>query len=325
FGKENYSRNRIKYLIIKTMHKKIIRKYYKFILTKKSVDARLDNYLIEKLPKMYTKTIIQKIIRLGNVYINNSQMKNKNHFLKSKDIIEIFNLYLNQEEAILKGEKLNLSILYEDEYLLIINKPFNLVVHPGVSNQEGTLLNGIKYLLENKSETIRKKPYLANRIDKETSGLIMVATDEQIVQNLSKQFSLNWIKKKYLAVVNGIIKEDQINQISINKGKVCFSTFQVIERLRYLTVLKCSISSGRTHQIRVHLKELGYTIFNDNKYPIDKDNISYKKIIQKIRQDAKFLALHAKSLEIIHPIFRKKMKFTSIIPFEIYLLIKLML
>ncbi|MGX7589995.1 RluA family pseudouridine synthase [Candidatus Karelsulcia muelleri] len=324
------------------MHKRIIRKYYKFIFKNKNVSARLDNYLIDKLPKMYTRNIIQKIIRLGNVYINKKQIKKKKHFLKSKDRIEIFTLYLNKKEAILKCESLNISILYEDEYLLIINKPFNLVVHPGTRNQEGTLLNGIKYLLEKQAETriqfIKKTPYIANRIDKETSGLIMVATDEQIVQNLSKQFASNWINKKYIAVVNGIIKEDKINKISkivisIKKGKsikkVCFSTFQVIERLRDLTVLKCRISSGRTHQIRVHLKELGYTIFNEKKYSIDK--ISYdkiasdkKKIISSIIQYSKFLALHSKSLELIHPIFLKYLKFTSIIPFEIYMLIKIL-
>ncbi|WDE42209.1 RluA family pseudouridine synthase [Candidatus Karelsulcia muelleri] len=322
------------------MHKRIIRKYYKFIFKKQDVAARLDNYLIDKLPKRYTRNIIQKIIILGNVYINKKQIKNKKHLLKSKDRIEIFTLYLNKKEAILKCERLNLSILYEDEYLLIINKQFNLVVHPGTRNQEGTLLNGIKYLLENKAETRiqLKKPYIANRIDKETSGLIMVATDEKIVQNLSKQFSLNWIKKKYIAVVNGIIKEEQINKISKivisrkkgkSRKKVCFSTFKVIERLRDLTVLKCIISSGRTHQIRVHLKELGYTIFNEKKYSIDKiyyEKIaSYKKkIISRIIQDSKFLALHAKSLELIHPIFLKYLQFTSIIPFEIYMLIKIM-
>ncbi|MGX7590448.1 RluA family pseudouridine synthase [Candidatus Karelsulcia muelleri] len=312
------------------MHKQIIRKYYKFLLKTKDVAASLENYLIDKLPKMYTITIIHQIIRLGNVYINKKQIKNKKHLLKSKDIIEIFTLYLKKEEAILKGEKLNISILYEDEYLLIINKKFNLVVHPGNRNQEGTLLNGIKYLLENKSETRiqLKKPYIANRIDKETSGLIIVANDEKIVQNLSKQFSLNWIKKKYIAVVNGIIKEDKINKISKlvrsrKKGKVCFSTFKVIERLRDITVLKCRIYSGRTHQIRVHLKELGYTIFNEKKYSIDKIASSKNKRINNLIQSSKFLALHAKSLEIIHPIFRTNLKFTSIIPFEIYILIKL--
>ncbi|MGX7592982.1 RluA family pseudouridine synthase [Candidatus Karelsulcia muelleri] len=314
------------------MYKRIIRKYYKFIFKKKDVYARLDNYLIDKLPKMYTITIIHKIIRLGNVYLNKKQIKNKKHLLKSKDRIEIFTLYLKKKEAILKCERLNLRILYEDEYFLIINKQFNLVVHPGTRNQEGTLLNGIKYWLEKQAEPRiqLKKPYIANRIDKETSGLIMVATEYKIVQNLSKQFALNSINKKYIAVVNGIIKEEKINKISKivssrkkgkSRKKVCFSTFQVLERFRYLTVVKCRIYSGRNHQIRVHLKELGYPICNDKKYSIDK--ISACKIT-RIIQASKFIALHANSLELIHPIFRTKLKVTSIIPFEIYMLINIM-
>ncbi|MGX7592708.1 RluA family pseudouridine synthase [Candidatus Karelsulcia muelleri] len=320
------SRNLIPYLLIQTMPKTIIRKYYKFIFTPPYVDARLDNYLIYKLQTRYTRTIIHKLIIIGNVYINKQQIKTKQHVLKSKDIIEIFTLYINQDEAILKGEQcINLRLIYEDEYLLIINKQFNLVVHPGVSHQEGTLLNGLKYWFETKYETIRttKKPYLANRIDKETSGLIMVATDGTICQNLSQQFALNWIQKKYIAVVYGRIKEDQITHISLNKGKVCWSKFKVIERLRDLTVLKCSLYSGRTHQIRVHLKELGYPIFNDNKYSIY--NIYSDTRSNKRRPETNFIALHAKSLAIIHPIFRTNIKFTAIIPFEIYLLINVML
>ncbi len=338
------------------MPKQIIKKYYKFFIVEKT-KTRLDNYLIEKLPIIYTRSIIHKIIRLGNVFINkNKIIKTKYNNLNKKDIIEIYNLYIKKAKLFLKSEKIKINIIYEDEYLLIINKPFNEVVHPGTSNPKGTILNGIKFYLEKpkiplkqtqtQTQTTLKKPYLANRIDKETSGLIIVVTDEKILKNLSKQFTLNLIKKKYIALVNGNIEKNNITissniirnrnkkynmDISKLRGKVCLSTFQVIERLKYITVLKCRLYTGRTHQIRVHLKKLGHPIFNDKKYGGDQIllcNNNKKQIIiiiiNHIIKTSNFIALHANSLELIHPIFKNKIKYNSIIPYPIYLFIKLM-
>ncbi|MGX7590304.1 RluA family pseudouridine synthase [Candidatus Karelsulcia muelleri] len=321
------------------MQKQIIKKYYKFFLFQHK--TRLDNYLIETLPIMYTRSIIHKIIILGNVYINQTQIINKNYKLKKKDIIEIYNLYINKTKCLLKSENIKLNIIYEDEYFLIINKPFNSVVHPGTSNTKGTILNGIKFYLEKNK---LKKPYLGNRIDKETSGLILVVTDEKILKNISKQFTLNLIKKKYIALVNGKIEKNNITiysniirnrktkynmEISKFRGKVCISSFKVIEILKYITVLKCRIYTGRTHQIRVHLKKIGHPIFNDKKYGGDQilcDNIPLckKKIINHIIKNSNFIALHANSLELIHPIFLQKIKYNSIIPYPIYIFIKIM-
>ncbi|MGX7590871.1 RluA family pseudouridine synthase [Candidatus Karelsulcia muelleri] len=321
------------------MPKQIIKKYYKFFIVKHK--TRLDNYLRETLPIIYTRSIIHKIIRLGNVYINKTQIINKKYKLNKKDIIEIYNLYIKTPKFLLKSENIKIHIIYEDEYLLIINKPFNSVVHPGTSNPKGTILNGIKFYLEKNKI---KKPYLGNRIDKETSGLIIVVTDEKILKNISKQFTLNLIKKKYIALVNGNIEKNNITiysnllrnrktkynmDISKFRGKVCISTFKVIERLKYITVLKCRLYTGRTHQIRVHLKKIGHPIFNDKKYGGDQilcDNIPLcqKQIINHIIKNSNFLALHAKSLELIHPIFIKKIKYNSIIPYQIYILIKIM-
>ncbi|MGX7591017.1 RluA family pseudouridine synthase [Candidatus Karelsulcia muelleri] len=323
------------------MPKQIIKKYYKFFIDKIKPKTRLDNYLIEKLPIIYTRSIIHKIIRLGNVYINKNKIIQKKSKLNKKDIIEIYNIYIKKAKFFLKSEKIKINIIYEDEYLLIINKPFNSVVHPGTSNPKGTILNGIKFYLEKKNKVSKKipplkKPYLGNRIDKETSGLIIVVTDEKILKNLSKQFTLNLIKKKYIALVNGNIETNNLTlysnlirnrnkkykmDISKFRGKVCISTFKVIERLKYITVLKCRLYTGRTHQIRVHLKKLGHPIFNDKKYGGDQI-LCKKKIINHIIKNnySQFIALHAKSLELIHPIFRKKIKYNSIIPYPIYLL-----
>ncbi|MGX7591158.1 RluA family pseudouridine synthase [Candidatus Karelsulcia muelleri] len=321
------------------MQKQIIKKYYKFFIEKHK--TRLDNYLIEKLPIMYTRSIIHQIIILGNVYINQTQIINNKYKLKPKDIIEIYNLYINKYKLLLTSEKIKINIIYEDEYLLIINKPFNSVVHPGTSNPKGTILNGIKFYFEKNKI---KKPYLANRIDKETSGLILVVTDEKILKNISKQFTLNLIKKKYIALVNGNIEKNNITiysnlirnrkkkynmDISNLRGKVCISSFKVIERLKYITVLKCRIYTGRTHQIRVHLKKIGHPIFNDKKYGGDQilcDNIPLckKKIINHIIKNSNFIALHANLIELIHPIFLKTIKYNSIIPYQIYLFIKIM-
>ncbi|MGX7592574.1 RluA family pseudouridine synthase [Candidatus Karelsulcia muelleri] len=323
------------------MQKQIIKKYYKLFIVKPK--TRLDNYLRETLPIMYTRSIIHKIIRLGNVFINKNQIINKNYKLNKKDIIEIYNLYIKTPKFLLTSENIKLNIIYEDEYLLIINKPFNSVVHPGTSHPKGTILNGLKFYLE-KNKNKLKQPYLGNRIDKETSGLILVVTDEKILKNISKQFTLNLIKKKYIALVNGKIEKNNITiysnilrnrktkynmDIAKFRGKVCISSFKVIEILKYITVLKCRIYTGRTHQIRVHLKKIGHPIFNDKKYGGDQilcDNIPLckQKIINHIIKNSNFIALHANSLELIHPIFRKTRKYNSIIPYQIYLLIKIM-
>ncbi|MGX7590160.1 RluA family pseudouridine synthase [Candidatus Karelsulcia muelleri] len=319
------------------MPKQIIKKYYKFCLDKITNNTKtiLDNYLIEKLPIMYTRSIIHKIITLGNVYINKQQILNPNYKLNQKDTIEIYNLYRKTAKFLLKSDKIKLKIIYEDEYLLIINKQFNSVVHPGTSNPKGTILNGIKFYLE-KPNLPFKKPYLANRIDKETSGLILVVTDEKILKNIYKQFTLNLIKKKYIALVNGNLEQNQITiysniirnrnknyQLALDKcrGKVCLSTFKVIERLKDLTVLKCRLYTGRTHQIRVHLNKLGHPIFNDKKYGGDQILCQKQTINHIIKKNySNFIALHANSLELIHPIFRNKIKYNSIIPYPIYLL-----
>ncbi|MGX7592012.1 RluA family pseudouridine synthase [Candidatus Karelsulcia muelleri] len=319
------------------MPKQIIKKYYKFCIDKinKKPKTRLDNYLIEKLPIIYTRSIIHQIIRLGNVYINKQQIINPKYKLKKKDSLEIYNLYIKTAKFVLKSEQIKINIIYEDEYLLIINKPFNSVVHPGTSNPKGTILNGITFYLE-KTKLPLKKPYLANRIDKETSGLILVVTDEKILKNIYKQFTLNLIKKKYIALVNGNLEKKQITiysniirnrnknynmAIAKFRGKVCLSTFKVIERLKDITVLKCLLYTGRTHQLRVHLKQLGHPIFNDKKYGGDQI-LCQKQIINHIikKNYSNFIALHANSLELIHPIFRNKIKSKSIIPYPIYLL-----
>ncbi|WP_259285737.1 RluA family pseudouridine synthase [Candidatus Karelsulcia muelleri] len=296
------------------------------LVKKKENLIRIDTYIKYILHKN-NRNFLQKILEKGLVYVNNILIK-KNYIVKINDVIEIF---LPEKKKIIP-ENFKINIFYEDEYVIIINKQSGLVVHPGKGNESMTLINGLHFYFLKKN-FYKQIPILVHRIDKGTSGLILVAKDKNILEKISKQFYINHLKRKYITLVWGYLKKKKgtiicnigrslKNRIYMNVfpngiyGKFSITHYKVIERFKYVTLLKCTLETGRTHQIRVHLKYIGHTIINDKDYGcIEKKDIEKKDIEKKI-------ALHAYYIEYIHPIYRKKNYFICPIPERIKLIIK---
>ncbi|MBU6942271.1 RluA family pseudouridine synthase [Candidatus Karelsulcia muelleri] len=305
----------------------------KFLVKKKENLIRIDTYIKFILHKK-NRNFIQKIIEKGFVYVNNILIK-KNYIVKINDVIEIF---LPEGKKNIIPENLKINIFYEDEYVIIINKQSGLVVHPGKGNESMTLINGLHFYFLKKKNIYNKIPILVHRIDKGTSGLILVAKDKNILEKISKQFYINHIKRKYITLVWGYIKNNKgtiicnigrslKNRIYMNVfpngiyGKFSITHYKVLERFKYVTLLKCTLETGRTHQIRVHLKYIGHPILNDKDYG-GNHTFKEKKNIKKLFINMKYQALHAYYIEYIHPIYRKKNYFICPIPDRIKFLIK---
>ncbi|WP_259288663.1 RluA family pseudouridine synthase [Candidatus Karelsulcia muelleri] len=294
------------------------------LVKKKENLIRIDTYIKYILHKN-NRNFLQKILEKGLVYVNNILIK-KNYIVKINDVIEIF---LPEKQNIIP-ENFKINIFYEDEYVIIINKQSGLVVHPGKGNESMTLINGLHFYFLKKN-FYKQIPILVHRIDKGTSGLILVAKDKNILAKISKQFYINHLKRKYITLVWGYLKKKKgtiicnigrslKNRIYMNvfpngiSGKFSITHYKVIERFKYVTLLKCTLETGRTHQIRVHLKYIGHPIINDKDY-----GYIEKKYIKSIE---KKIALHAYYIEYIHPIYRKKNYFICPIPERIKFLIK---
>jgi 23S rRNA pseudouridine1911/1915/1917 synthase len=231
---------------------------------------------------------------------------------------------------------MSLNIVFEDKYLLVVNKPPGLVVHPGHGNYSGTLLNGLIYHFKNLPSNKDGRPGLVHRIDKDTSGLLVVAKTDVSMTNLAKQFYLKSSKRKYNTLVWGIVENDNgtimenlardpknrlIMSVPDNKeiGKSAITHYKVIERFNYVTLLECELETGRTHQIRAHMKFIGHPIFSDQRYGGDKilkGTIfnKYKQFVQNCFKILPRQALHAKSLGFLHPVTNKEMNFESDLP-----------
>ena len=244
-------------------------------------------------------------------------------------------------ENLLKPEKINFQIIYEDRDLLVVNKPPNLVVHPGHGNYSGTLLNGILHHVKDLPENNSGRPGLVHRIDKDTSGLLVVAKSEIAMRNLSEQFFLKQTKRNYIALVwgsfndksgtiNNYIGRDKKNRmimsISDDKdfGKNAITHYKVLENFNYVSLIECRLETGRTHQIRAHMKYLGNPIFNDERYggnKIVKGTIftKYKQFVENCFKLLPRQALHAKSIGFNHPRSNKIMSFESELPNDIQL------
>jgi 23S rRNA pseudouridine1911/1915/1917 synthase len=229
-----------------------------------------------------------------------------------------------------------LEIVFEDDSLLVINKPPGLVVHPGHGNYSGTLLNGLISHFENLPSNKDGRPGLVHRIDKDTSGLLVVAKTEESMTHLAKQFYLKSSKRKYNALVWGIVEKEEgtidenlardpknrlIMSVPQNKelGKKAVTHYKVLERFNYLTLLECQLETGRTHQIRAHMKHIGHPIFNDQRYGGDKilkGTIfnKYKQFVQNCFKIMPRQALHAKSLGFVHPSSGKELNFECELP-----------
>lgn len=279
-------------------------------------NCRLDKYLSEK-NKNYSRVIIQKMITEEKILVNGKKTKNS-YKVNNGDVITVEE-YKPKEDIKLKPQKMDLDVIYEDEDIIIINKEKGIVVHPGNGNPDGTLANAIlercKKSLSGIGGTIR--PGIVHRIDKDTSGLVIVAKNDNAHINISKQIQERTVSKTYIALVRGTIKE---NEATINmpigrsiqdrkkmavtkKGKEAITHFKVLKRYDGFTLLELKIETGRTHQIRVHMAQIGYPIVGDTVYSNGKNPFN---VIGQM--------LHAAQLEFIHPMTKQKVVYKAPLP-----------
>jgi 23S rRNA pseudouridine1911/1915/1917 synthase len=308
--------------------------HYQFKADKGQEPLRVDKYLMNRVENA-TRNKIQNAAKEGSIYVNNKVVKS-NYKVKPGDIVKVMFSHPPYEN-LLVGEKMDLDILFEDENLLVVNKPAGLVVHPGHGNYNGTLLNGLIYHFKNLPFNSDGRPGLVHRIDKDTSGLLVIAKDERSMTDLAKQFYLKTSKRKYLALVWGIVADEKgtvnanlardpknrlimsVPKENENFGKKAITHYKVIERFNYLTLLECELETGRTHQIRSHMKHIGHPIFSDSRYGGDKilkGTIynKYKQFVSNCFDIMPRQALHAKSLGFIHPVTNKELYFESELP-----------
>lgn len=309
--------------------------HYAFTVEKGQKPLRIDKYLMNFVENA-TRNKIQTAAKDGSIYVNDTPVKS-NYKVKPYDKIRV--LFQHPPyEYLLTPENIPLNIVYEDEYLLVINKPAGMVVHPGHGNYSGTLINALIYHFENLPNNSSNRPGLVHRIDKDTSGLLVVAKTETTMAHLSKQFFDKSSEREYVALVWGHVENDEgtveghIGRHPKNrlqntvyegdeaiKGKPAVTHYKVLERFGYTTLLSCKLETGRTHQIRVHMKHIGHTLFNDSRYGGDTilKGTTFTKYKQYVDNCFKILsrqALHAKTLGFIHPVSQKFMLFECAIP-----------
>ena len=316
----------------------------KFLVSEKDNGSRLDIFLSKKIDHL-TRSNIKKTIDSNQVKINKIITNSSSKKIKSSDVIEI-KLFIKNLDKLLPN-KIKLDIHFEDKDILIVNKPKGMVVHPGAGNYQNTLANALIYKykdnLSNTSGELR--PGIVHRIDKETSGLLVVAKNNLSHSKLGKQFSDHTIKRKYLCLVWGIVrplegrietlisrnkKNRQLMMVSDFNGKKAITNYKTIQvfngnNIPKISLIECKLETGRTHQIRVHMKYKGSSLLGDQQY--GKKNIKFKKIngdFFRVLSALKGQALHAKSLEFIHPSKNKWVSFESKLPDDFMKLLHLL-
>ncbi|WP_299225045.1 RluA family pseudouridine synthase [uncultured Psychroserpens sp.] len=313
--------------------------HHSFVADKGQAPLRIDKYLMNRIENA-TRNKIQAAAKDGSIFVNDIPVK-QNYKVKPFDKIRVL-LEHPPYEYLLTPENIPLNIVYEDDQLLVVNKPAGMVVHPGHGNYSGTLINALIYHFENLPNNSSERPGLVHRIDKDTSGLLVIAKTEKAMTHLSKQFFDKTSEREYIALVWGNIDEDKgkveghIGRHPKNrlqntvfegddkdKGKPAVTHYKVMERLGYVTLVSCKLETGRTHQIRVHMKHIGHTLFNDERYGGERilKGTTFTKYKQFVENCFKILprqALHAKTLGFIHPTTGKAMSFDSPIPEDMY-------
>ena len=306
----------------------------KFLITDQHAGNRLDIILVKLLPSL-SRSNLKKIIELKQVKINNSIVESPSKKLKENDNIEV-SLIPHDEIKILPAN-IKLNIVFEDKDILVINKPAGMVVHPGAGNHNNTLVNALIYKYKKKLSNVNgiTRPGIVHRIDKETSGLLVVAKNNNAHSNLGKQFSDHTIKRTYQALSWGILrplsgrietligrsrKNRQLMSVTEVSGKKAVTNYETvkvfeIKDIPKISFIECKLETGRTHQIRVHMAYKGCSLLGDQQY--GKKNLKFKKINENFENKLKILnrqALHAKSLGFIHPVTKKFMSFESKLP-----------
>ena len=311
----------------------ILHEHFSFKIDSGQEPLRIDKFLMSRIENA-TRNKIQQAIKDGNIFVNDFKVK-ANYKVKPKDLIRVLMDHPPYESTLLP-EEIPLEIIHEDESVIVINKKAGMVVHPGHGNYSGTLANALIYHFENLPKNSNNRPGLVHRIDKDTSGLLVVAKNQKSMANLAKQFFLKKSKRIYHTLVWGDVKSNSgtiegnlvrnpknrlqmIVDNQANNGKHAITNYEILEKFRYVTYLKCKLDTGRTHQLRDHLKYIGHTIFNDERYNgnIILKGTSFSKYRQFVDNCFKICnrqALHAKTLGFFHPKTNKWLEFDSEVP-----------
>lgn len=304
------------------------------LVDKKQAPLRIDKFILNKTD-LTSRSRIQQAAKAGNILVNNKPVK-QNYKVKPQD--EITLIYPKSiHEPDLSPENIPLDVVFEDKHVLVINKPAGLVVHPGVGNTSGTLVNALLYHIQDLPvKDDESRAGLVHRLDKDTSGIMITAKSDEAMTHLAKQFFDRTIKRKYHALVWGNVEEDE-GTVTGNigrdlrdsklytvfprgdYGKHAVTHYKVLERFGYVTLVECKLETGRTHQIRVHMKHIGHTLFGDVRYGGDrilKGTIyaKYKQFVANCLELCPRQALHAKSLGFTHPITGEELFFNSELP-----------
>lgn len=301
---------------------------------------RIDKFLANRIERA-TRNKLQQAINAGMVLVNGKEIR-PNYKVKPLDEIVIYS-DMSPEETDVVPEEMPLNIVYEDNDLMLVNKPAGMVVHPGSGNYSGTLLNGVAWYQQKNNPTVTEETLprfgLVHRIDKNTSGLLVLAKTDIAMRQLAKQFFDHTISRKYIALVWGDVKEDEGTIVAHvgrhqrfrklfeaypegDHGKDATTHYKVIERFGYVTLVECILETGRTHQIRVHMKYIGHPLFNDDFYGGDKIvkgtvYSKYKQFVDNCFAICQRQALHAKTLGFVHPVTGKDMFFDTDLPADI--------
>ncbi len=309
-----------------------------FEIKKTFEDRRIDRYLAARLPD-YSRTFIQKLVKEGAVVVNGRSVKSS-YDIQKGDTISVRLPVL--EESKIVPENIPLNIVYEDDYLMLINKPYDMVVHPAGGHPSGTLVNALAFHCQNLSQVNGPlKAGIVHRLDRDTSGIMLSIKSDAVHSHIAMQFEKRYVKKEYLAVVEGEfdLDSDEINlpigrhknepqKMAIRRdiGKEAVSVYEVLERFRGYTLVKIMPKTGRTHQIRVHMRSIGHPVVADFMYS-SSESCYLSDLLQKEREPGEVpiierQALHAHKIEFFHPIQNKRMEFQVDVPNDISLLIK---
>jgi 23S rRNA pseudouridine1911/1915/1917 synthase len=309
--------------------------HHRIVADPKQSLVRIDKFLMDRLPNV-TRTKVQGGIHEGFVKVNDKTVK-PNYRVHPNDVITVAFPEPPRDTDVVP-ENIPLNIVFEDAHLLVVNKPAGMVVHPAYQNWNGTLVNALAYHFQNLPQMPGNdgRPGLVHRIDKDTSGLLVIAKDEPTLTGLAKQFFDHTIERTYWALVWGV-PEPPVGTINVpvgrspkdrrltiafpegDMGRHAVTHFKVLTDLRYVSLVECRLETGRTHQIRAHMKYLGHPLFNDAMYGGDQivKGTTFTKFKQFVDNCFKVIprqALHAKTLGFIHPVTKEFLKFESEVP-----------
>ena len=307
--------------------------HYRFEASKGQEPLRVDKFLMNFIENA-TRNKIQQAAKQGHIWVNGTQVK-QNYRVKAGDEVKV--LFEHPPyEFLLTPEDIPLDIVFEDDQVLVVNKPAGMVVHPGHGNYSGTLINALVHHFNDLPNNTSGRPGLVHRIDKDTSGLLVIAKTDVAMAHLAQQFFEKSTEREYIALVWGNIVDDEgtieghlgrnpKNRLQMtvfpegNHGKEAITHYKVLQRMGYVTLVSCRLETGRTHQIRAHMKYLGHTLFNDERYGGNKilKGTTFTKYKQFVENCFKILprqALHAKTLGFVHPTTGKTLRFNSELP-----------